>query len=749
MKQVTLPVKGMHCASCAIAIEDTLGEIKGVNKLSVNYASEKATIEYDESQVNLNEMNESIKKLGYYLGADNSESDTKKEKLVELSVEKKKVMFAIIVSAFLFIAMMWDIFAKTFKGFPEFILPIQMYSVISFIFATIVLLWLGMPFIKGVGRFVRYRVANMDTLVGLGTLSAYLFSAFILFFPELQMSMKLPEHTYFDVTVIVISFISLGKYLEQRSKLKTGEAIEKLVNLQSKTALVERDGRQIELPVEEVVIGDLLIVKPGSKIPLDGDVIDGFSSVDESMITGEPIPVDKTVGDRVVGATINKQGVLKVKATKIGAETFLAQIIRLVEQAQGSKAPIQKLADKISGIFVPIVLVLAFLTLVFWLALGVNFMQSDEVVSFALMSFVGILVIACPCALGLATPTAIIVGTGKGAENGILVKDAESLESLSKVDTVVADKTGTMTNGKPVVTDIIDIAGISDDDVMRIVASLECNSEHPLALAILEKAKLMNIKPEKVSEFEIVEGRGLKAKVDGVAYFVGNLKFMKELAIDIEEKTIDKLADQGKTPVILADKKNVLAIIGVADTVKNNAKETIDQLHKLGIKVVMLTGDNMKTAHYIARQLGVDEVIADVLPSEKADEIASMQKQGRIVAMVGDGVNDAPALAQANVGIAMGTGTDVAIESAQVTLLAGDFSKLVKAVKLSKFTMRAIKQNLFWAFIYNVIGIPIAAGWLFPIFGISLNPIFAGLAMGLSSVSVVSNSLRLKLVKLN
>ena len=504
------------------------------------------------------------------------------------------------------------------------------------------------------------------------------------------------------------------------------------------------EGKEVEISINEVKHGDLIIVKPGTKIPVDGVIAEGISFVDESMVTGEPMPVQKKIGDSVVAGTINTSGSFVFKATKVGSETLLAQIIHMVEEAQGSKAPIQALADKISSVFVPIVLVLAFVTLGVWLAFGTGSLGFSQALSFGLVSFVGILVIACPCALGLATPTAIIVGVGKGAKEGILIKDAATLEKLHKVDTVMMDKTGTITIGKPTLIDIQNSSDMSNEDLIGILAALEKKSEHPIAHAIVNYAKEKNIPIQEVSNFEGIQGKGLKGSVKQIEYFVGNTKLMKDLNLYFDQTMLEEFTSQGKTPVIISTKEKVLGFVMVADEIKPESKEAINALHKLGIKVVMLTGDDEKAAKHIASLVGVDEVVAHVLPQDKLLKIQELQSQGHIVAMAGDGVNDAPALAQADVGIAMGTGTDVAIESAGITLLGGDMSKMVKAIKLSKITMRGIKQNLFWAFIYNIVGIPLAAGVFYPIFGWLLNPVFAGFAMAMSSVSVVSNSLRIK-----
>lgn len=810
MEKALIPIKGMHCASCALTIEKTLKKIDGVEKCEVNFGTEKAKVEYDPLKTDYKQMSSKIEQFGYTLmqpeskslvsstntspqvhvmpdgssmsaqdhanmdhsghnmtaeehakhqgneGMDHSEhlglNQSKEEKLKELKQQKDKVDFVMPITIGIFFLMVWEIaYMNGIAGIPKFFLPKELFSLISFFLASVFMFWIGRPFIDGVTRFVKYRVANMDTLVGIGTLTAYIYSTLILFVTPFRNLLNVTDYTYFDVTIVVIGFIFFGKYLEARSKLKTGEAIEKLIGLQAKTALVIRDGKEMEIPIDQVGINDVLVVKPGGKIPVDGVIIEGKSSVDESMITGEPIPVDKEIGDTIIGGTINKQGAFKFKATKVGSETLLSHIIKMVEEAQGSRAPIQRLADQISGIFVPVVLVLAVLTLIVWVIIGSQFMPLNEAFSLGLVNFVGILVIACPCALGLATPTAIIVGTGKGAQNGILIKDAESLEKLHKVNTIVTDKTGTITKGKPEVTDIVIMPNAylsSPNEVLQIIASLEKNSEHPLAVAIIEKAESLSIQLLKSEDFEIIEGKGLKGTVNGSVYYAGNLKLLEDLKINFSRSQIDSLTEKGKTPVLFTNEKELLAVIGISDTLKENAKDTIDKLHRLGIKVVMLTGDNEKTAKYIAEQVGIDEVIAEVLPNEKSAKVKELQAKGKLVAMVGDGVNDAPALAQADVGIAMGTGTDVAIESASITLLKGDFSKVLKAIRLSKFTMRAIKQNLFWAFIYNVIGIPIAAGLFYPFFGLLLNPAFAGAAMAFSSVSVVLNSLRLKLLRI-
>ncbi len=803
MKKKTLSIRGMTCASCAMSIEKAISRLEGVHSINVNYATEKATIEFDPEKITVSQMDDAIKKFGYsiYQGGDTAvtsglqelesigngsckalpesvseascppgifindksaqeaKSD-KKEKLAELQKMKEKVGFVLPIALMVFIFMMWEIASASNLKIPSFFIPHELYSIILFILSTVVLFWVGQPFLKGILNFIRYRAANMDTLVGIGTFSAYLYSAIIVLLPGVRDSLNLPEVNYFDITIVVIGFVYLGKYLESSSKIKTGEAIEKLINLQAKTALVERENREIEIPIEQVELNATVIVKPGSKIPVDGVIIEGFSSIDESMVTGESIPVDKSIGSNVIGSTINKQGAFKFKATRIGSDTMLAQIIKMVEDAQGSKAPIQRLADKISGIFVPVVLGIALISFIIWVALGSRYMPLNQAFRFGLLSFVGVLVIACPCALGLATPTAIIVGVGKGAQYGILIKNAESLEKLHRVNTLVIDKTGTITKGQPSVTDFIINSGVSlksnnniknndiEMEALKMLASLEKNSEHPLAIAIIEKALSRDAGFMEVSNFSNLEGMGVKGVLEGKDYYAGNPRLMQDLGIAYDEKLINKLTGQGKTPILFSDDKSILATVAVADTIKDNSRQVIEELHKLGIKVIMLSGDNRNTAEYIARQAGIDVVYAEILPQDKALKIKELQKKGFNVAMAGDGINDAPALVQADVGIAMGTGTDIAIESADITLLAGDIIKIPQAIKLSKKTMRTIRQNLFWASIYNLIGIPLAAGLFYPLWGILLNPVFAGLAMAFSSVSVVINSLRLRFARL-
>lgn len=765
-------VKGMHCASCASIIKRKLEKLPGIDSAKVNLATETADISMSGS-VPIDTINSVISPLGYTVenkhdqhevpmmdhdmssmtAADTTDpksphyghdmgavvtSDTTKkaEKLAELDRLRHKTYFVMPIAISVFIWMVWDLLAVQFGILPTLPLSMMAFNRMSFILATPIMFWVGQPYIQGFLRFIKYRVANMDTLVGIGTLVAYTYSSILLLFPEINTLLKAPEGLYFDVTIVVIGFITLGKYLEARSKLKTGEAIEKLLGMQAKTALVLRDGVEVEIQVSEVVVGDIVIVKPGVKIPVDGEIIKGDSSVDESMLTGEPLPVDKTVGDKVIGGTINKQGMFQFRATVVGDATMLSQIIKMVENAQGSHAPIERLTDKISSVFVPVVLVVSVLVFILWTALGNPLL--------GLLSFVGILVIACPCALGLATPTAIIVGVGKAAEKGILVKNAESLEKLRAVNFVVLDKTGTLTKGQPSVTSLKSVSAVSEKDALQILASLESGSEHPLAAAIVDRAKADKIKLLDVTEFKTIPGQGLQGKIGKTLYYGGNVKLVESLGLKVDHDIIASFAEVGATPIILAKGKEIIAYLGISDTLKDESIQTIKDLHGLGIKVAMLTGDHQLTAEHIAKQVGIDRVFAQVMPGDKADQVKKLQSEGYKVAMVGDGVNDAPALATADVGIAMGTGTDVAIESAGLTLLGGNLTRLPQAIRLARITFRVIKQNLFWAFFYNIVGIPIAAGLLYPLYGIMLNPGIAGAAMAFSSVSVVTNSLRLK-----
>jgi Cu+-exporting ATPase len=753
--QENFKVQGMHCASCAVIVERTLKKLPNIESVDVNYATETAKIQFQRDKTDVVALSQAVEPLGYSIFAVNkpgesaaSVPDVKSEKLLALHHMRMKVRMGVPLAIFSISVMTWEILAQfqivaapteQWRVFFDAVLPI---------FATYALVVIGTPYLQGLYRFLRHGVANMDTLIGLGTVAAFIYSFLVTAF-ETQLKAYIDvEHKYYDVTIVLIAFITLGKFLEARSRLKTGDAIEKLFGLQAKVATVIRQGSEVEIGVSDVVLGDIVVVRPGSKIPVDGTVVDGSSFVDEAMLTGEPMPVEKSKGDAVAAGTMNTRGSFTFSATKVGSETLLSQIIKMVEDAQGSRAPIQALADRISAIFVPTVIGIAFFSLVTWVALGTQYLGFAQAFSYGLVCFVAVLVIACPCALGLATPTAIIVGVGKGAKDGILVKDAGVLEKLRDVDVVVVDKTGTLTVGKPRVVSVLSQEGIADTDVVSILASLESRSEHPIAYAVTTYSEDKGVSLRKAESFESIEGKGIKAKIDGAIYFAGNARLMQEIGVAFDADFIAEETKRGCTPVFLAKENKLLGTVLVADPIKEEAVTAVADLKKMRIKVVMLTGDDRNTAEHIAKLAGIDQVYAEVLPRDKFDKIKELQGAGHTVAMAGDGVNDAPALAQADVGIAMATGTDVAIEAASITLLNGDISKLVKAIRLSRFTMRGIKQNLFWAFSFNLLGIPLAAGLFYPIFGWLLNPAFAGAAMAFSSVSVVSNSLRLKAVKL-
>lgn len=758
----TYPVRGMHCASCASIIERTLKKIDGVEKSIVNPGTEKIIVSFDSERTSPQIFNEKLAPLGYSLALPSKASEVKdhgesephdmnhmdSERSEEIDDLKQRVFRALPLAAFSVLVMTWDILGQYTLVAPMSDTVYEFFHHLLPIFATYILVTLGGPYLRGVYRFFRYGVANMDTLIGLGTSVAFIYSFIVTAFEDVLKPYLNVQYNFYDVTIVVITLIALGKYLEERAKQKTGSAIRELLGLQAKTALVVRDGVEVEVATAEVVVGDVVVIKPGQKIPVDGTVVNGTSYVDESMITGEPIPVEKNSNDQVVAGTMNTTGAFNFRATKVGSETLLSHIIQMVESAQGSRAPIQALADRISAVFVPVVLALAIVTFGAWLYFGTPILGFSQALSFALTSFVGILVIACPCALGLATPTAIIVGVGKGAKEGILIKDAATLEMLHKATVVIVDKTGTITKGKPELEKIENKSNKSDDEILTILLALESKSEHPIAHAVVSYARERSISPKTISDFEIIQGKGLKGIIDGQEYYAGNPKLLADLGISSDLASIEEETHQGKTPILLFDKSSLLAVVYVADQVRDESKAAIAALHDLQKRVIMLTGDNKNTGEYIAGLVGIDEVVAEVLPGDKLRVIKELQDKGEIVVMVGDGINDAPALAQANVGIAMGTGTDVAIEAAGITLLAGSIAKIVSAIRLSQMTMATIRQNLFFAFIYNVLGIPLAAGAFYPVFGWLLSPVFAGLAMGLSSVSVVSNSLRLKVKKL-
>jgi len=742
IREVSIPISGMTCASCARAIEKSISKLNGIKEVSVNLASEKARVVYDSSQVRLSEIKNAIIKAGYTpleIEKTSYEDSHQERKQKEInSIFRRFIIASIFAVPLLLIAMAHVVGLPL----PEIISPekhplnfalVQAILVIPIVIA-------GYKFYTvGFSRLLKLQ-PNMDSLIATGTSAAILYSIFAIY----QIAMgnyQYVKEMYFETAGVIITLVLLGKYLEAFSKGKASEAIKKLMGLAPKTAVVIQGDNEVVIPIEEVETGDIILVKPGEKIPVDGEVIEGRSFVDESMITGESIPVEKTPGSKVIGATINKNGMLKVKATNVGKDTVIAQIIKLVEDAQSSKAPIARLADVISGYFVPVVILIAVISALVWYFTGSSFI-------FALRIFITVLVIACPCALGLATPTAIMVSTGKGAEHGILIKSGGALETLHKITMVVFDKTGTITEGKPRVTDIIPANGWKRERLLQIAASAERLSEHPLGEAIVFAAKENNLQLFEASQFEAISGYGIEAVINGQKVLVGNKKLMKDKGIEIDSLLdIEKLSQQAKTPIFVAQNGEFAGIIAVSDVIKPNAKRAIELLYSMGIEVAMITGDNEKTAKAIAKQVGIDNILADVLPQDKANEIKKLQRKGKKVAMVGDGINDAPALAQADVGISIASGTDVAAEAADVVLMKDDILDVVNAILLSKKTIQNIKQNLFWAFFYNILGIPIAAGFLHVFGGPLLNPMIAAFAMALSSVSVVSNALRLKRFK--
>ncbi len=742
----TFSIKGMHCASCVRVIERSLSKTPGVKEANVNLATEKATVTFDDKECNPAQIAAAVSNVGYTALVNQSNEDEeaeKKQKLKELRDLKVKVFSSLVIG----ILILWG----SFPGLMETAPSLLKNPLIQLILATPIQFWAGFSFYRATIPALKHRLANMDTLVALGTTVAYLYSAFVTFFPDVVMNLGLDAMPYFDVAVIVIGLILLGRYFEAKAKAGTSDAIKKLIGLQAKTARVLRDGKdlpagrqEVDIPIDQVVIGDVIRVRPGEKIAVDGVILEGESSIDESMVTGESMPSDKTKGDTVVGSTINKSGTFTFKATKIGSETMLSQIIKLVQEAQGSKAPIQRIADTISSYFVPIVIMLAFATLGIWYVFG-----PAPALLYALLNTVAVLIIACPCAMGLATPTAIMVATGKGAEHGILIKDAESLEVAHKVNVVIFDKTGTLTNGKPEVTDVVPLLG-SKKELLSLAAAIEKGSEHSLAEAIVKEAEDQRLKIEEVTKFKAIAGHGVEGLVGKKQVYFGNSKLMEREKISLEKhiEEIEKLESEGKTVMMIAINGKLTGFIGVADTLKESAKEGVRALADKGIEVVMITGDNKRTAQAIAGKVGIKRILSEVLPDQKEAEVRKVQAEGKIVAMVGDGINDAPALAAANVGIAMGTGTDVAIESADIVLINKDLRSVASAIELSKKTMTTIRMNLFWAFGYNIVLIPVAMGVLYPFFGILMNPIFASAAMALSSISVVSNSLLLKRVKL-
>ena len=763
--RTTLSVGGMTCAACVAHVETALAKVPGVSDASVNLATEKATVEYVASVAGTADFRQAVEQAGYRLEGIDVDSGGSREELDRLA--KVKEIRALQNRLLLAAAGAILLFLGTFDAFPwvDGLLERRFYLFLLWALATPVQFWAGWTFYQSGLPPLRHATANMHTLIALGTSVAYSFSVVIVLLnalaPQVLVDHGIGTEVYFDTAGIIIALILLGRYLEARARGQTSEAIRRLIGLRPKTARLVRDGEELDVPVESVVPGDIILVRPGEKVPVDGQVTEGYSTIDEAMLTGESMPVDKQPGQPVYGATLNKHGALQFRATKVGRDTVLGQIIRLVEEAQGSKAAIQRLADRVAAYFVPAVIGVALASFLLWMLLG-----PAPALTFATLVFVAVLIIACPCALGLATPTAIIVGTGKGAEHGVLIRNAQALEITHRVDTVVLDKTGTLTTGQPVVTDVI-ATGTSEAELLCLAASAERWSEHPLAEAVVREAKAWALELQPVVDFQALPGQGIEARVNGYTIHFGNQALMESGEVDLDG-LIDKareLAGQGKTPMFLAADKAAMGIIAVADRLKPDARDGVGGLRRLGVEVVMLTGDNAQTAMAVADQLGVDRVEAEVLPQDKVEVVRRLQSQGKVVAMVGDGINDAPALMQADVGMAMGTGTDVAMESADITLMRGDVGGVITAFKLSRQTIRIIKQNLFWAFFYNVLLIPVAAGVLYPVFdglgGVPgsldfffgdkgfLNPVLAALAMAFSSVTVVTNSLRLRRAKVS
>lgn len=740
MEKVEFSIKGMSCATCALNIENFLKKEKDIKNYSVNFASESGYIEGINLEKSIENINRILKPMGYEIL---TESQNVQE--IQLQEKIKKLSYILPISLIVFFFMIYEIASMFLMQLPEVMIPYRLMHGVMLILATVIIVSAGRPFLRGIQRFFTGTSANMDTLIGIGTFTAYIYSTIVYINEVFNIGINLNPNTFFDAVIVVIGFVYLGKYLEYKSKYKTGEAIKKLATLQAKTAILLKGEEQIEIPISEITKDDTILIKPGSKIPVDGKIVKGNGVIDMSMLTGESIPQDVTEGDKVYEGTINIQSTFTIKAEKVGEKTALASIIKIVKDAQNSKTEIQKTVDKISSIFVPTILVIATITILVWIyssfALG-----NTAYISMGISAFVAVLVIACPCALGLATPTAIIVGVGKAAQSGILVKNAESLEKLNKVNTVIFDKTGTLTEGKPKVETII--YERDENKLKDIIYSLELQSQHPLANSIVTFLKNKS-KEIEVKNFLNIDGKGVSGEIDRKSYYIGKPKYIESLGITLDKNTIQKYENQGKTVVLLSDKSNLLATIVISDKLKKESKRTIEKLHNLGITTVMITGDNKYAARNIANKLGIDEYYANILPSEKASYVSKYIEKGSVVAMVGDGINDAPALATADVSIAMATGTEIAMSTSDITLLGGNLNRIPIAFKVSKATLKTIKQNLFWAFIYNIICIPIAAGVFYPILGLLLEPIFAGLAMAFSSFSVVANSLRLKLLNTN
>lgn len=736
--KVTLNIGGMTCAACVRRVESALQEIDGVKDARVNLSTARATVIHEPDWAGVEALGRVVSDAGYaFLGVFGATPEDPVEAAQKRELKGLKVKFGVgvVLSVVIFMGSMQDWFPYLRS------IPRQMILFCLFVLTTPVLFWVGSRFYIGAIKAARQKTTDMNTLVAVGAFSAYFYSALITFLPELFAGAGIAPHVYFDGAAMIITLILLGRLLEAKAKGKTSAAIKRLMGLKPKTARVIKDGNEMDIPIEEVMKGDLILVRPGEKIPTDGVIVSGSSAIDESMLTGESIPVSKESGGEVFAATINKSGSFTFKATKVGAETALAQIIRLVEEAQGSKAPIQRVADKVASIFVPVVVGIAVLTFVIW-----YFLVPEPIFSRALLNFVSVLIIACPCAMGLATPTAVMVGTGLGAENGILIKGGESLERAYKLTAIVFDKTGTLTKGEPEVTDILTSEGMQQHDLLKMAVSIEAVSEHPLAQAIIEKGRQEGLSPDSVEGFEAFSGLGAMGVLNGKRCLLGNLRLMEKEAVAMNgfDQKAGRLAGEAKTCVFVAEADRVVGLIALSDMPKSSAREAVSVLKDMGLTVAMITGDNEKTARAVADAVGIDEVVSEVLPGDKTSEIKRLQANGQVVGMVGDGINDAPALTTADIGIAIGAGTDVAMEASDITLMRNNLKSVPAAIRLSFQTMRVIKQNLFWAFFYNSLGIPIAAGALYPFLGILLNPVFAAAAMAMSSVSVVSNSLRLR-----
>lgn len=741
--EITLDVEGMTCASCVRRVERSLSRVDGVSDASVNFATEQATVSYDPSAVDISALTAAVEKAGFGVSvpqareqsapapeqSGETQADPREQaREREMNDLKRKWVVGLAIGALMMIEMYVPLGIDM-----EYLAPVLLIQ------ATVVQFWAGSVFYKGAWAAARHLTTNMNTLVAIGTSVAFGYSAFVTLWPGLAAQWGFPFHLYFETAVVIIALVLMGRWMEARAKKQTSSAIKALAGMQARTARVIRDGVEQDLPIESVQVGDHIRVRPGEKVPVDGTIVEGASALDESMLTGESVPVEKSSQDDVIGATINKTGSFVFRATKVGRDTTLSQIMRMVEEAQGSKAPMQAMVDTIASYFVPIVLTLAGVAFCIWLAFGPGLI-------FALTVLIAVLIIACPCALGLATPTAIMVGTGKAAENGILVRGGEALEMTRRIDTIVLDKTGTLTQGKPKVTGIVPANGMQESDVLRLAAAAEVGSEHPLGEAIVNRAQELGLELPVSTDFQSITGRGIQATIDGQELFIGNRALMDQHSIELDQllAQANSMAAEGVTPMFVAVEGAPAGIIAVADTLKAESTEAVAKLKALGLDVWMITGDNQATADAIARQVGVDNVLAEVLPEQKAEKVVALQNEGRTVAMVGDGINDAPALAQANLGIAIGTGTDVAMAASDITLVGGDLRTIVTAVALSRKTVGAIKQGLFWAFGYNTLLIPVAMGVLYPFFGLLLNPVIAAAAMAMSSVSVVTNALRLR-----